>query len=201
MHIPRVIAWLLTVALAEDARLVDHWMHISARPPAQFDACGGPVQGNLRFGISGRTEPDVPVPVELNETLAEAICCDNRTTVYAEPQFLYQEPDIALFSKLDTGVTTFYDSVCGVPLFRAPMNRSLEEFKADTDEHGWPSFRVEEVVREHVHEDKDGFVFSSCGTHLGSYLPDEKGARWCMDLSCIAGHAAPSVTAQTIVTV
>mmetsp|Transcript_52279 Transcript_52279/g.124701 ORF Transcript_52279/g.124701 Transcript_52279/m.124701 type:complete len:202 (+) Transcript_52279:115-720(+) len=164
---------------------------LAARPPAAYDTCSGPVQSKLRYGISGRTDPDVPVPVEQNETLAEAICCDSRTKVYAEPQFLYQAPDIALFQKLSEGTTTFYDSVCGVPLFRAPVNRTVEDFKADTDEHGWPSFRDAEVVHEHVREDKDGFVYSSCGTHLGSYLPDERGPRWCMDLSCIAGYPAP----------
>jgi len=120
---------------------------------------------------------------------AEAVCCAARPKAYAEPQFLYQAPDVQLFAKL-TGVTTFYDSVCGVPLFRAPVNRTMAEFKADTDEHGWPSFRSAEVVREHVREDKDGFVYSSCGTHLGSYLPDAHGPRWCMDLSCIAGGPA-----------
>lgn len=161
---------------------------VAARPPPQFDTCSGAVQANLRYGISGRTQPTVPVPVNADETLAEAICCDNRTAVYAEPQFLYQAPDIALFSKLDAGVTTFYDSVCGIPLFKAPVNRTMADFKADTDEHGWPSFRSAEVVSENVHTDKYGFVYSSCGTHLGSYLPDAKGPRWCMDLSCVAGN-------------
>lgn len=166
---------------------------IGSRPPARYESCSGPVQANLRFNISGRTEPDIPVPVSPTESLAEAVCCDNRTKVYAEPQFLFQAPDIALYSKLDKGVTTFYDSVCGIPLFHAPVNRSLADFKADTDEHGWPSFRSAEVAHEHVHTDKNGFVYSSCGTHLGSYLPDEKGPRWCMDLSCIAGRPESSV--------
>jgi peptide methionine sulfoxide reductase MsrB len=169
----------------------------ATRPPSEFDTCSGPVQPSLRFGISGRTTPDIPVPVDENETLAEAVCCDNRTKVYAEPQFLYQAPDISLYSKLDQGVTTFYDSVCGVPLFRAPMNRSLADFKADTDEHGWPSFRSAEVVQEHVRTDAGGFVYSSCGTHLGSFLPDAKGSRWCMELSCIAG--SPADHASTVV--
>ena len=35
-----------------------------------------------------------------------------------------------------------------------------------------------------------GFVTSKCGTHLGSFLPDQQGARWCIDLSCIAGSRA-----------
>ena len=33
-------------------------------------------------------------------------------------------------------------------------------------------------------------VLSSCGTHLGSLLPDADGARYCIDLSCISGNAA-----------
>jgi peptide methionine sulfoxide reductase MsrB len=168
----------------------------STRPPAPYDTCSGAVQAGLRFNISGRTTPDIPVAVDPSESLAEAVCCDNRTKVFAEPQFLYQAPDISLYTKLDQGVTTFYDSVCGVPLFRAPMNRSLADFKADTDEHGWPSFRLAEVVKEHVHEDAGGFVYSSCGTHLGSYLPDDKGPRWCMDLSCIAGHPKAEETTE-----
>jgi hypothetical protein len=163
-------------------------LHANASPPGQFDTCKGPVQKSLRYGISGRSTPDVPVAVDENESLAEAVCCDSRTKVYAEPQFLYQAPDVLLYSKLEAGITTFYDSVCGIPLFRAPVNRTIDEFKADTDEHGWPSFRAAEVVEGHVNFDKDGFVYSSCGTHLGSYLPDDKGPRWCMDLSCIAGN-------------
>ena len=87
-----------------------------------------------------------------------------------------------------SGVNTFYDSVCGLPLFRAPINRTFAEFQADTQEHGWPSFRPAEVVDENVVTDvKTGYVTSKCGTHLGSYLPDTQGPRWCMDLSCIAG--------------
>ena len=31
---------------------------------------------------------------------------------------------------------TFYDSVCGIPLFNVPMNRTLAEFMAETKEHG-----------------------------------------------------------------
>ena len=50
---------------------------------------------------------------------------------------------------------------------------------------------VTQVVTENVITDKTtGFVTSKCGTHLGSYLPDDAGPRWCMDLSCIAGAAA-----------
>jgi peptide methionine sulfoxide reductase MsrB len=81
--------------------------------------------------------------------------------------------------------------VCGLPLFTAPRGRTVADFQADTAEHGWPSFRPEELIAANViTNETTGFVTSKCGTHLGSYLPDEKGARWCIDLSCIAGHAA-----------
>jgi len=164
-------------------------VNVASRPDKADDTCSGPVQTNLRYNISGRTTPDVPVPVGDTENLAEAVCCDKRVLAFAEPQFLFQAPDISLFTKLDNGITTFYDSVCGVPLFRTPINRTLADFKADTTEHGWPSFRPAEVNTEHVKTDiKTGLVTSSCGTHLGSYLPDKRGPRWCMDLSCISGN-------------
>jgi peptide methionine sulfoxide reductase MsrB len=171
------------------ARVAEGVPRQHGRPPAEFGTCSGPVQPGLRYNISGRTEPDVPVPVDPDESLAEAVCCDSRTKVFAEPQFLFEAPDIAMFSRLQEGTTVFYDSVCGIPLFRAPVNRSVEDFKADTVEHGWPSFRSAEVVQKNVVTNTTtGFVYSTCGTHLGSYLPDKRGPRWCMDLSCISGN-------------
>ena len=166
----------------------------AARPPSALDECSGPVQPALNYGISRRVTPrGVPAPIDVNESLAEAVCCDKRALPFAEPQFLYKQPDVALFRHV-TKTTTFYDSVCGLPLFRAPVNRSLAEFKADTDEHGWPSFRTAEVVADNVVTDRaTGYVTSKCGTHLGTYLPDDKGARWCIDLSCVSGGPAPSV--------
>lgn len=168
----------------------------AARPPAALDECSGPVQPQLLYGISRRTTPrGVPAPIDANESLAEAVCCDRRALPFAEPQFLYKQPDIALFRRV-TKRTTFYDSVCGLPLFRAPVNRSLADFEKDTDEHGWPSFREAEVVAENVLI-KDGLVTSACGTHLGTYLPDEQGPRWCIDLACVAGHRSLNATLST----
>jgi len=161
------------------------------QPPAEFDRCSEPIQDNLRFGISGRDTPaGVPVAVNATESLAAAVCCDSRMLPYAEPQFLYEAPDILLISKLNqSGVTTWYDSSCGIPLFKSPVNRTFEDFQADTKEHGWPSFRAAEVVTENVVTDMEtGYVTSKCGTHLGSYLPDAEGARWCIDLSCVSGN-------------
>lgn len=165
---------------------------VTTRPPAPYGQCKGPVQAKLQYGISGRTTPTVPVKVDPTENLAEAVCCDSRTQGFAEPQFLFQAPDIALFTKMDSkGVTVFYDSVCGVPVFQTPVNRTIADFQADTTEHGWPSFRDGEVFHENVKTDKTSTdVKSVCGTHLGSYLPDSKGSRWCIDLSCISGNKA-----------
>jgi len=159
-------------------------------PPAKFDVCSGAVQPNLRYNISSFDTPaGVPVSVDPTESLATAICCDNRTKVFAEPQFLFEE--VQLFDSMNQkGETTFYDSVCGLPLFTVPKGRTLADFEADTTEHGWPSFRTEELHADNVVTDKDGFVYSKCGTHLGSYLPDDKGPRWCLDLSCLSGNPA-----------
>jgi len=165
---------------------------LMARPPTEFQSCNAAVQDKLKFGISGRTTPTIPVAVDPKETLAEAVCCDLRTRDYAEPQFLFTAPDIALFDKITkNGVTTFYDSVCGLPMFKAPVGRSFADFQADTQEHGWPSFRTGEVFTDNlVTNTTNGFVTSKCGTHLGTYLPDDKGPRWCIDLSCISGNEA-----------
>lgn len=97
---------------------------------------------------------------------------------------------MGLFRKVDArGLTIFYDPVCGIPLFQAPVNRTYEDWKADTTEHGWPSFRQSEVVIENLKLDEDGLhVYSTCGTYLGGYQPDTAGPRWCIDLSCISGE-------------
>jgi len=185
-----------SISVAPSSSSLVSALEVEANPskvPSQYNKCSATVQDNLKYNISTRTSsmyfPD--------EGMAAAVCCDSRMASLAEPQFTFAAPDIMLFSELDknTGVTTFYDSVCGIPVFRAPVNRTLAEFEADTNEHGWPSFRPEEVVTENVITNvtdptANGPVQSKCGTHLGSYLPDGKGPRWCIDLSCIAGNKA-----------
>jgi len=159
------------------------------RPSPEFDLCEDGVQDKLNFGISKRLcyigceKPTMP--------LAESVCCDSRNQARAEPQFLFEAPDIDLFDRLDSSkVTIFYDSVCGVPLFKAPVSRTFDAWVAETEEHGWPSFRTPEIFSENVIVNfTTGYVTSSCGTHLGTYLPDVGGApRYCIDLSCIAGN-------------
>ena len=50
-------------------------------------------------------------------------------------------------------------------------------------------FRDAEVVEHgtNVKVLQGGEVVSSCGTHLGHNIPDQKGSRYCINLLCIAG--------------
>jgi len=83
---------------------------------------------------------------------------------------------------------TFYDSVSGKPLFRAPIGRSTEDFLTESAIHGWPSFRDQEVVWENVRVLKgSGETVSLVGTHLGHNLPDRNGNRYCINLVSVAG--------------
>lgn len=86
------------------------------------------------------------------------------------------------------GVTTFYDSVTGKPLFRAPIGRTFEEFIDESKKHGWPSFRDQEVVWENMRCLSNGEAVSVDGTHLGHNLPDRKGNRYCINLVSVAGR-------------
>jgi peptide methionine sulfoxide reductase MsrB len=89
------------------------------------------------------------------------------------------------------GPVTFYDSVTGKPLFKAPVNRSVDEFIAESKVHGWPSFRDDEVVWENVRVLKSsGETVSTAGTHLGHNLPDKSGNRYCINLVSVAGNPA-----------
>jgi len=162
---------------------------LPARPPAAYDTCGRSAVAG-RFNISS----SIPDPFGGGLSLVEAVCCDSRNARYAEPQNLYTE--VALFAQLDSsGVTTFYDSASQLPLFRAPVGRTFAAFRADTRTHGWPSFRGDEIVTKNVLTNlTTGLVASISGTHLGSYLPDTAGPRWCIDLACISG--LPAAAAQ-----
>lgn len=81
----------------------------------------------------------------------------------------------------------FYDSNTGKPLFVAPKGRDLNAFLKESQSHGWPSFRDEEVVWENVRCLSNGEAVSVDGTHLGHNLPDGKGNRYCINLVSVAG--------------
>merc|ERR1712224_386386 len=107
---------------------------------------------------------------------------------FAEYKGYLEAPEVDLFGRLDPNVeTTFYDSVCGIPLFVAPRNRTFEDLKAESLKHGWPSFRPAEIVSENVIIHDDGRMESKCLTHLGHNLPSGGADRYCIDLVCIAG--------------
>ena len=74
-----------------------------------------------------------------------------------------------------TEETTYYDSVTGKKLFIAPRGRDFKSFKEESLDHGWPSFRDEEVVWENMRCLPNGEAISVDGTHLGHNLPDKKG--------------------------
>jgi peptide methionine sulfoxide reductase MsrB len=151
-----------------------------------FDSpnCVGPIEPALKFGCA--TE----------QTLADKICCHN--TRFAEPAgFLDTKP---FFSALNTtGPNVFYDSVCGLPLFVAPVGRSFAAWQAESTKHGWPSFRKEESFSENIEILAGGEMRSTCGVHLGHNLPDGQGDRYCINLVCMAGApatpAAPAAAA------
>lgn len=156
------------------------------------NTCTGPIQDELRYNISNTRAADDWAfgPLPPGESLAGAVCCDAELKAFAEPRDMYKRGDVSLFQHMNpNGTTTFFDSVCGLPLFTVPKGRSMSDFEADTTEHGWPSFRQEELIPGNSHiVNETGEVLSKCGTHLGSYLPDDKGPRWCLDLSCVSGN-------------
>ena len=130
---------------------------------------------------------------------AEKICCNNSKGQWAEEPFFFDSKGVNLFSLLDpsnAAVTTFYDSVCGIPLFVIPSRggRTCQDFRSETEQYGWPSFRPDEVVSENVilnHD--DGRISSVCGTHLGHNQPTSADGgsvmtdRYSINLVCIAG--------------
>ena len=100
----------------------------AAPRPSALPQCSGPIQKELLFGCTR----DV--------SMAQHICCANRHG--AEPRGYQEHSHVALFEKLRSstdgaGVTTFFDSVCGKPLFRAPVGRTFEEWEEESLEHGW----------------------------------------------------------------
>mmetsp|Transcript_7589 Transcript_7589/g.16471 ORF Transcript_7589/g.16471 Transcript_7589/m.16471 type:complete len:244 (-) Transcript_7589:1800-2531(-) len=132
--------------------------------------CVKPVQNPLRWGA------DVEI--------ADRISCFNRH--YAENKRSWEST--SFLTEQDGKNTTFYDSVTGLSLFTAPIGRSWEEFKEESLDHGWPSFRDAEVIKERIRVLEDGEVVSIDGTHLGHNLPDKQGNRYCINLVSVAGN-------------
>eukprot|EP00658_Telonema_sp_P-2_P039347 TRINITY_DN28159_c0_g1_i2.p1 TRINITY_DN28159_c0_g1~~TRINITY_DN28159_c0_g1_i2.p1 ORF type:complete len:240 (-),score=48.31 TRINITY_DN28159_c0_g1_i2:287-1006(-) len=120
---------------------------------------------------------------------ADRICCFNRH--YAEYSGYWQSTAF-LSTEANSGQITFYDTISRKPLFIAPRGRSFEDFVAESQGHGWPSFRDQELVTENVRVLPNGETVSVDGTHLGHNLPDSKGNRYCINLVSVAGQAPSS---------
>lgn len=131
-----------------------------------------PVQNNLRW--------------KCDEKLADRICNYNRH--YAEFAGYWTSETTFLKENDGSVPITFYDSVTGAALFKAPVGRTWDEFVNESRYHGWPSFRDQEVVWDNVRSLNDGEMVSLTGTHLGHNLPDNTGNRYCINLVSIAGN-------------
>mmetsp|Transcript_13904 Transcript_13904/g.16188 ORF Transcript_13904/g.16188 Transcript_13904/m.16188 type:complete len:149 (-) Transcript_13904:324-770(-) len=131
--------------------------------------------------------PQNPLRWDADYATADRISCFNRH--YAEFAGSWERTGLPadIASQTNGSTIMFYDSVTGKALFEAPVGRSWENFNKESQVHGWPSFRDEEVVIETVRVLPDGEVVSVDGTHLGHNLPDGKGNRYCINLVCIAG--------------
>ena len=143
----------------------------SVMSPKAHGTCPAPVQKDLRWGCDWDT--------------ADRICCFNRH--YAEHSGYWTGVRDFLAELKKGEDITFYDSVTGKHLFIAPKGRTMEEFKKESQSHGWPSFRDAEVVWDNVRCLDNGEAVSVDGTHLGHNLPDRKGNRYCINLVSVAG--------------
>ena len=145
----------------------------SIMAPKAHGTSAAEVQDPLRYGVDRK--------------VADEICSFNRH--YAEHSGYFKQT-AWLKSVKDAGEVTYYDSVTGKPLFIAPRGRSFAEFAEESDAHGWPSFRDEEVVWDNVRCLPDGECVSVDGTHLGHNLPSggaRERNRYCINLVSVAG--------------
>ena len=150
-----------------------------------------PVQRLLRWGV--------------NRELADRICSFNRegaesSGYFTECREFTKQINWARGMATEPEPITFYDSVTGYLLFRAPVGRTMDAFLSESLRHGWPSFRPAEVLWDHVRVLDDHEVVSTTGTHLGHVLFDSIGARYCINLCSVAGNAVEAPSSSTPVT-
>jgi hypothetical protein len=130
-------------------------------PAVRNGICNGPIQPHLRFGTNA------------DRSMAKRICCHNHE--WAEPSGYFLKSRITLVSTVEAQGSTdhvvFYDSTCGLPLFR--IKRTTPVWLKESTHHGWPSFRPNEAYHENIQFKDGGEVVSKCGTHLGHNIPDE----------------------------
>ena len=163
--------------------------------PKEYGTSSVPIQTRLRWNC--------------DRDVATRICNNNRH--YAEYFGYWERDSTFVLDEIESGTTTttttttiddassstrtttltFYDSNSGVPLFTIPGTlqlRSVADFIQESHQHGWPSFRTDEVHWDYVRVLPNGETVSINGTHLGHNLPDNDGDRFCINLVCIAGN-------------
>lgn len=168
------------------ATLIAEKVGAAGKPASQYPIVGGDdIMKKKEHGTGG-----APVQTALrwgcDVALADRICNFNRN--WAESAGYWRSDTSFLTEAKPDEITTFYDSVTGKPLFRAPVGRTFDEFKAESLVHGWPSFRDSEVIWDNVRCLRDGECVSLTGTHLGHNLPDRTGNRYCINLVSVAGY-------------
>lgn len=129
---------------------------------------------NIKFGCS--------------RELCDNICCFNRK--FAEKENYWSDTSFIqdiIYDIWNEEPIYFYDTISNIPLFYAPINRNWSDFLYETLNHGWPSFRLDEVIKENVRILDSGEVVSVEGTHLGHLLSDKLGYRFCINLVSISG--------------
>lgn len=145
----------------------------SIMSPKAHGTSATPVQESLRYDVSGK--------------LADRISNYNRH--FAEMGGYFEGTSFEKKAREANGPLTYYDSVTGKALFVAPVDRSVDDFIRESQIHGWPSFRDQEVVWDNVRVLKNsGETVSVDGTHLGHNLPDRSGNRYCINLVSVAGN-------------
>ena len=136
------------------------------------------MQNSLKYGTDLSTADQVSC---FNDGIAEAPGYAFKTTSKLKETLDYNK---------DMGPTTFYDSINGQPLFKAPVGRSLQEFTRESEDLGFLSFRDKEVNWEKVRILENGYLASTDGVFLGINAPDNQGNRYAVNLSAISGQDA-----------
>jgi peptide methionine sulfoxide reductase MsrB len=145
----------------------------------KFGTSAVPIQTDLRWNCDVKT--------------ADKICNYNRH--YAEYGGYWERTSFLDEESAASGEITFYDSNTGKPLFYGPKDRTFASFVAESQVHGWPSFRDSEVNWDFVRVLPNGECISVDGTHLGHNLPDRTGNRYCINLVSVAGRPAEELQA------
>ena len=111
----------------------------------------------LGFGVMSEKEngscPSLPMDNlkwNVDSSTANRISCHNRK--WAEARSYAFDDDRTYLADLNSqsGAITFFDSVNGKAVFKAPVGRTIQELIDESEFHGWPSFRDEEVVWDNV---------------------------------------------------